>query len=508
MIVDQKKLDLYVSKNFNVLFEGERGVGKTSVIYKTFEKAGLRVKYFSAPTMDPWTDLVGVPKNVLREDGKEVLRMIPPEDFVDDNYDVLFIDELNRAPSKVLNAVMELIQFRSINGRKYNIKMIWAAINPHSDNDDYQVEKLDKALEDRFQIKIKFPYQVDKQFFQEQHGQIGSIFCEWWENQSPEIQKEISPRRLFETTSFYKDGGDIADMITVGNISKLKADLKNSSILITLENDFKNQTISKKTKNILSLNYSEIITKFLMSKPKIFEFFFPHLNKEWLSTQFINKTYVYNYILNLSQKTSEDGNLAKNIIQNIIQVASSSFLKQNQKDLTPFISQEKEKELENIPINDLITTSSQEANFVKLIASNNFMNQEDKSMSDFTSYYNLSRITDILKSSKNYESNDFPIEKIMLQIGERLGFLLAYYYVKNDSKLGVSSQKTYDSFLNSSSINYIWNKKNILNINPKFSDIAPLISNKFESLKHLTKQEIKDLYILQTSNNKKRKMKV
>ena len=37
-------------KNFNVLFEGERGVGKTSIIHKTFEKAGLRVKYFSAPS--------------------------------------------------------------------------------------------------------------------------------------------------------------------------------------------------------------------------------------------------------------------------------------------------------------------------------------------------------------------------------------------------------------------------------------------------------------------------
>ncbi len=70
MLVDQRKLDLYVNKNFNVLFEGERGVGKTSIIFSTFEKAGMRVKYFSAPTMDPWTDLVGVPTTVTRNDGK------------------------------------------------------------------------------------------------------------------------------------------------------------------------------------------------------------------------------------------------------------------------------------------------------------------------------------------------------------------------------------------------------------------------------------------------------
>ena len=40
-------------------------------------------------------------------------------------------DELNRAKPKVRNAVMELIQFRSINGIKFNnLRMIWAAINP------------------------------------------------------------------------------------------------------------------------------------------------------------------------------------------------------------------------------------------------------------------------------------------------------------------------------------------------------------------------------------------
>ena len=44
------------------------------------------------------------------------------------------MDEFSRAHKKVRNAVMELIQFKSINGRKFkNLKIVWAAINPDDD---------------------------------------------------------------------------------------------------------------------------------------------------------------------------------------------------------------------------------------------------------------------------------------------------------------------------------------------------------------------------------------
>jgi hypothetical protein len=501
MIVDQKKLDLYVNKNFNVLFEGERGVGKTSIIYKTFEKAGLRVKYFSAPTMDPWTDLVGVPKNVVREDGKEVLRMIPPEDFVDDHYDVLFIDELNRAPSKVLNAVMELIQFRSINGRKYNIKMIWAAINPHSDNDDYQVEKLDKALEDRFQIKIKFPYKVDQQFFEEQHGQIGTIFCTWWNNQPENIQKEISPRRLFETASFYKDGGDIADMITVGNVDKLKEDLKTASVLIILENDFNNKSISKKTENILSLNYSATLTKYLLSSSNVFEFFFPHLNQEWISTQFTKKTNAYKYVLHLSNKQSPIAEKAKNIVQNIVKVANDSFLKQNKDSLKDFLSPEQVEKIDTISTSNLVTNSLKEANFINLLKVHDYI-QPHFSMSDLTHKFNTTKILQNLQQGIKSVDNSFTKERLIEQTSHRLAYLLAFFYSKNNSKLGVSAQKTYDAFLNPSSTSYMWNRKNILSIDSSLKEIGPMLITKFEELKSLPHEEIRELFLFDISKKK------
>ena len=141
-------LKRYLTLNFNVLFTGKHGVGKTSILSKTFEDEGIKWKYFSAATMDPWTELVGIPENVNGE-----LEFIRPKSL--DEYDAIFFDELNRAPDKVLNAIMELIQFKSINGRKFpKLRVVWAAINPPDEEDTYKVNTLDPAQLDRFQVQI------------------------------------------------------------------------------------------------------------------------------------------------------------------------------------------------------------------------------------------------------------------------------------------------------------------------------------------------------------------
>ena len=72
-------------------------------------------------------------------------------------------DELNRAHLRVLNAVLEIIQFKSINGELLpNLKMVWAAINPPES--DYQVEDLDPALVGRFHMYVKIKAFLDMDF--------------------------------------------------------------------------------------------------------------------------------------------------------------------------------------------------------------------------------------------------------------------------------------------------------------------------------------------------------
>ena len=56
------KLNWWISHNKNVLFVGKHGVGKTAMVKEAFDQHGLKWRYFSAATMDPWVDFVGVPR--------------------------------------------------------------------------------------------------------------------------------------------------------------------------------------------------------------------------------------------------------------------------------------------------------------------------------------------------------------------------------------------------------------------------------------------------------------
>ncbi len=170
-MVRQENLDFWIKNHYNVLFVGEAGVGKTSIVKSCFEKHNLRWLYYSASTMDPWVDLVGIPKEVKLPDGTSYLDLIRPKEFQSDEVEALFFDEFNRSHKKVRNAVMELIQFKSINGKKFNnLKIVWAAINP--DDGNYDVEKLDPAQEYRCFGRHPPPRQlrVDPRF---NHGWLG-----------------------------------------------------------------------------------------------------------------------------------------------------------------------------------------------------------------------------------------------------------------------------------------------------------------------------------------------
>ena len=42
-MLSDKKLQFWIDKGYNVMFEGKHGVGKTSIIIDAFEKADLRM---------------------------------------------------------------------------------------------------------------------------------------------------------------------------------------------------------------------------------------------------------------------------------------------------------------------------------------------------------------------------------------------------------------------------------------------------------------------------------
>ena len=197
------KLKKYFDCGMNVLLTGEHGVGKTSIVRQALEENGLILNeswlYFSGSTLDPWVDFIGIPKEV-EYNGKKCIEIIPPKAFFNEGkIEAIFIDELNRSPSKIRNAILELCQFKSINGRKFpNLKVVWAAINPDDEENTYDVERLDPAHKDRFHAnQIIVPYACDIEYFTKKYGtDIASASINWWNELPDNVKKQVSPRRL------------------------------------------------------------------------------------------------------------------------------------------------------------------------------------------------------------------------------------------------------------------------------------------------------------------------
>lgn len=222
-----------MNKNLNVLLVGKHGVGKTTIVKEAWDRSGLVLdksyKIFSGATLDPWTDFVGVPKRVVGDDGVEYLDYIRPK-HMNGDLQAIFMDEFNRAKPKVRNALMELIQFKSINGKKFpNLKFIWAAVNPDDDDTmNYDVDELDPAQRDRFQVIVQIPYEPDKRYFSKKFGaHMATQSVAWWNTLDDDTKDVVSPRRLDYTLDYSIIGGDIADILPVSaNVKALKDLLK------------------------------------------------------------------------------------------------------------------------------------------------------------------------------------------------------------------------------------------------------------------------------------------
>lgn len=203
----------YFEAGLNVLFIGEHGVGKTEVVRQVAEQLGIDVAYYSCATMDPYTDFVGIPHPVPLVQNGEVVRHADGRDKFDleqvrphriDEAELIFLDELNRADDKVLNAVLELVQFRSINGEHLpKLKCVWAAINPPQD--DYHVNELDPALVDRFDVYREIKAAPTVSYLQTKMSKpIAQALVQFWNDHQEEMKRHAaSNKKDFKRMAFY-----------------------------------------------------------------------------------------------------------------------------------------------------------------------------------------------------------------------------------------------------------------------------------------------------------------
>ena len=305
-MISDAKLEFWIKHNLNVLFVGRHGVGKTATIKQAFDRAGLRWKYFSAATMDPWVDFIGVPKE--REvDGIQYLDLVRPLEFQRDEVEALFFDEFNRAHKKVRNAVMELLQFKSVNGRKFNnLRIIWAAINP-DDAEEYDVERLDPAQEDRFEVKVELPYKPELKYFVGQYGQdVARAAIAWWTDLPDDQKKLVSPRRLDYAMRVWSERGDVRDIIPASaNCAKLLSTLKTGPIYDVLKSHVAtNDKDSAKTFIEVENNYAAALSYFA-GDSAIRSFFLPLLSAERLCNLLTTSDVICDFVLDHAGEYSQ-----------------------------------------------------------------------------------------------------------------------------------------------------------------------------------------------------------
>jgi hypothetical protein len=223
-----KKLLFWLDKRYNVLFSGKHGIGKTAMILEAFKSAGLRYAYFSGSTMDPFVDFVGVPIKVDGPGGPRI-ELIRPGHIIEADLQAIFFDEFNRTHRKIRNAVMELIQFKTINSKPIasDLRVIWAAVNPDSDEDGgiYDTDRLDPAQRDRFHIHVELPYKCSPEYFGKTFGEpTAKAAIQFWDELPDAERDKISPRRLDYALKVFNDSGDVRDVLPASsNPSRLSA---------------------------------------------------------------------------------------------------------------------------------------------------------------------------------------------------------------------------------------------------------------------------------------------
>lgn len=318
MLLDNK-LDFWFKNNRNVLFVGKHGVGKTSQIKSCFERNGLEhgknYLYFSASTLDPWVDLVGVPEKTVSPDGSAYLELVRPKALANGEVVAIFFDEFNRAPKKVRNAVMELMQFRSINGLVFpNLKCIWAAVNP--EDGEYDVEKIDPAQKDRFHIIQEIAYKPNRDWFAKKFDAgTADAAIEWWNDLPYEEKDKVSPRRLEYALDEFFIGGSVQDVLPVScNVNKLLQGLKNGPIENKLKNLFEIKDIGKAKAFLANDNNYHGSLKHILADQSYIEFFVPLMPKEQLVTLMSENTNVCKFITQESNKNNDLWNLMREIV--------------------------------------------------------------------------------------------------------------------------------------------------------------------------------------------------
>lgn len=129
--IDQPTLasmfDFAIKTGGNLIVFGAAGTGKTEMAIQATKNNNIKYIYVNLSVLEA-VDLVGLPGI---KDGSTIYNTpeFLPLAENDDEPIVLILDEIDKAKEELQNPCLELFQFRSVNGKKLNIKAILATGN-------------------------------------------------------------------------------------------------------------------------------------------------------------------------------------------------------------------------------------------------------------------------------------------------------------------------------------------------------------------------------------------
>lgn len=112
----------FIKSGQNILFFGRRGIGKTFIAFQAAQEVGFKVNYINLSVIER-PDLAGYP-NINTADDIVTFKspyFLPAlaNDATPDS--VILFDEVDKAPPEITAPLLEILQFRKINGKKINV---------------------------------------------------------------------------------------------------------------------------------------------------------------------------------------------------------------------------------------------------------------------------------------------------------------------------------------------------------------------------------------------------
>lgn len=150
--IDQEQalnlIKFFIKTEQNLFLFGRRGVGKTNLVMQAAQQCGIKVNYINLSVIER-PDLAGYPD--INSPG-DVIKFKSPDflpslaESTKPNSIILF-DEVDKAPPEVTSPLLEILQFKSINGKRINTLACFLTGNLSNENSYSNI--ISSALLDR-----------------------------------------------------------------------------------------------------------------------------------------------------------------------------------------------------------------------------------------------------------------------------------------------------------------------------------------------------------------------